>query len=477
MEKYIDIHSHPALKPYSRSYASGKINSRKVTDKSSIWYYNPPTLADKMLNYVGTLTKFSQSNFTALARGNAGIVCASLYPMEQGFVVPKFGTGPVADFLTNFVTEIGKDRVDHVQSAREYFSDLLGEYDYYRQLHGVKIPVNRADKCEYRLVKSFKEIHENEVSKDNIISVIITIEGGHAFDTGLGKYTASPAKVLDNVYKVKNWEYRPLFVTLAHHFYNDLVGQSVSLAPLLTKMLDQSRGLHTGFTDLGRQVVDALLDNKDGKRIFIDIKHLSPVARQEYFAMLDSRYAGEQIPIIMSHGAVNGYHSSDDKTVKIPSSLGMFNDSEINFYDVEILELGKRGGLLGIQMDERRLADPALLKQIDGKVARKKILYYRSKLFWNQVRHMAEVLDNAGYFAWGVQSVGTDFDGIVDPLNGFWTAEELPFLDDYLLKHAYNYMQQDGKKLKLAGNRGIDPEEIVSRVMTDNAYEFFRKFF
>jgi microsomal dipeptidase-like Zn-dependent dipeptidase len=139
--------------------------------------------------------------------------------------------------------------------------------------------------------------------------------------------------------------------------------------------------------------------------------------------------------------------------------------------------MAKRGGILGIQMDERRLADMALLKQIDGKIARRKILYYRSKLFWNQVRHMAEVLDGAGHFAWGVQSVGTDFDGVVDPLNGFWTAEELPFLDDYLLKHAYNYMQTEGRNLKQAGNRNIDHEEIVSRVMTDNAYEFFRKYF
>jgi microsomal dipeptidase-like Zn-dependent dipeptidase len=477
MDKYIDIHCHPALKPYSRSYTSGKKNSQKKTDKSSIWYYNPPTLADKLLNYVGTLTKFSQSNFSALAGGNVGIICASLYPMEKGFVVPSFGTGAVSDILANFVTEIGKERVNHVQAAKEYFSDLEGEYDYYRQLHGVKILLNRTDRYEYRLVKSFNEILENEMSKDNIISVIMTIEGGHALNTGLGKFNASPEKVLENVQKIKNWEYRPFFITLAHHFYNDLVGQSRSLATILAKMLDQSQGLSTGFTDLGKKVLEALLDNKDGKRILIDIKHLSPLARKQYFEILATKYAGEKIPVIASHGAVNGYHSFDNQVVKIPGSLGMFNNSEINFYDAEIVEMAKRGGLIGIQMDERRLADLALLKQIDGKVARRKILYYRSKLFWNQVRHIAEVLDEAGIFSWGIQSVGTDFDGIVDPLNGFWTAEELPFLDDYLLKHAYNYMQNEGKNLKQAGNRNIDHEEIVSRVMTDNAYEFFRKNF
>jgi hypothetical protein len=87
------------------------------------------------------------------------------------------------------------------------------------------------------------------------------------------------------------------------------------------------------------------------------------------------------------------------------------------------------------------------------------------------------VLDEAGHFGWGIQSIGTDFDGVVDPLNGYWTSEELPYLDDYLLKHAYNYMQTDGRKLKQDRNRDIDPEEIVSRVMTDNAFEFFSKYF
>lgn len=170
-------------------------------------------------------------------------------------------------------------------------------------------------------------------------------------------------------------------------------------------------------------------------------------------------------------------HSHEDPVVKIPASHGVFNAADINFYDVEFVEMAKRGGVIGLQMDERRLGDAALLKQVNGKVARRKIMFHRSKLFWNQVRHIAEVLDGAGHFGWGIQSVGTDFDGVVDPLNGFWTSEEMPFLDDYLLKHAYNYMQSDGKSLIQTRNKKIDPEEIVSRVMTDNAMEFFSKYF
>lgn len=102
MEKYIDIHCHPGMKPYSHSFSAGKINSRNKNHKNSIWHQDAPTLTDKLLNYVGTLTKFSQSDYTTLARGNVGLICASLYPIEKGFLVPGFGTGPVADILANF---------------------------------------------------------------------------------------------------------------------------------------------------------------------------------------------------------------------------------------------------------------------------------------------------------------------------------------------------------------------------------------
>jgi hypothetical protein len=128
MEKHIDIHCHPAMKPYSRSFTKGKANSKKIADKNSVWHYDPTTMADKMLNYVGALTKFSQSNFSSLANGYVGIICASLYAMEKGFLVPSFGSGPVADILSDFVMEIGKERVNQVQQAKDYFTDLEDEY-------------------------------------------------------------------------------------------------------------------------------------------------------------------------------------------------------------------------------------------------------------------------------------------------------------------------------------------------------------
>jgi microsomal dipeptidase-like Zn-dependent dipeptidase len=225
--------------------------------------------------------------------------------------------------------------------------------------------------------------------------------------------------------------------------------------------------LNTGFTPLGLEVVDRLLDDSENKRILIDIKHMSRKSRLEYFQLLDTKYAGKDIPVVASHGAVIGGNTDRH----------LFLNSDINLFDDEIVRVGSTGGLFGLQLDERRIAAHGdfQLKKTHG-LERRKVLFYSSFLVWRQMQHIAELLDSQGLFAWGIQSIGSDYDGMIDTINGFWTAENFPTLEDYLLMHAYNYMSGDGKNLKNAFNK-IDPEEIVDRMMGDNAYNFVMNFY
>jgi microsomal dipeptidase-like Zn-dependent dipeptidase len=94
-------------------------------------------------------------------------------------------------------------------------------------------------------------------------------------------------------------------------------------------------------------------------------------------------------------------------------------------------------------------------------------------LVWNQIRHIAEVLDANGQYAWGIQCLGTDFDGIIDPIDGYWTATQIDDLDDYLLMHVYNYVKEVKIPcpLQQERNKKIAPEKIVDRFMTGNALD------
>jgi microsomal dipeptidase-like Zn-dependent dipeptidase len=474
MKYFADIHTHPTMKSYGHSFPA-KENSKKTLSKNSVWYYDPPNVFDKLIELIGGIVKYRQSSLSSMGFGNAGIVFASLYPIERGFFDNKLGTGEFNDMLLNFVTSVGKRRIDFIQSITDYFPDLENEYEFLKQLDGQIVKLADRSNYKYDLAKNATDIdiilNEDKLqeTRTNAIAIILTIEGAHVFGTGINSET-NPADrnyVLGNVEKVKNWDHRPAFMGLAHHFYNELCGHAKSLSGVVSKATSQNYGINAGFTQLGKEVVDRLLDNLEGNRILIDIKHMSRTARLEYFNLLETKYKEEDIPVIVSHGAVIG--NEQDKH--------LFLDDDINFYDDEILKVASTNGLFGLQLDERRIAaaGDSVLKKSHG-MERRKVLFHSSLLAWRQIQHIAELLDSNGLFAWGIQSLGSDYDGMINPINGYLTAEDYPALSDYLLMQAYNYMKGNSGNLSQPFNR-IDPEELVNRVMGDNAYNFLKKYY
>jgi len=346
-------------------------------------------------------------------------------------------------------------------------------------------------KWEYRLTNNFDDIINNLDDK-NIIWVILSIEGCNVFNTGLDK-CVDEEEVLRNVHTIKvNWEYKPLFISLAHHFHNELCGHAESFSELIAFLLDQKEGLDTGFTPLGIKVLHELLKNSDKNRIYIDVKHMSIQSRKKYYDILNTRYKDEPIPIIVSHGAVNGLKLFDKRCVEIPSSYGKFNRLDINIFDFEIVKICETGGFLGIQPDSRRIAsvhmlDKAKRTNISGIwkilykifrcINRKKIRKNMARLVWNQIQHIAEVLDRDDLLAWGTATLGSDFDGMVKPLEGYWTAEAFNLLRNDLIEHACDYKDNTSdKQWKRTENQTITAEEIVDNFMCKNALRFLKDY-
>ena len=471
---YIDLHCHSAMKPYGKSYnykTIGKNNPHR-NRSNSIWRYNPPSVADKLINYIINLTKFSQSNFTSLAKGGVHIICVSLYPIEKWFFVNKIKNEFISDIAANFATGVGKKRIDAVQAMNDYFKDLEMEYDFYKQLDGkvVRLPEG---KFRYKLVKNYQEIKTikaEDQDKITTICVVLSIEGMHVLNQRIDK-APNEANFMANLQKIRNWEHPPFFVAIAHHFWNHLCGHAESFTKLVKKKVDQSEGLNTGFTDLGIKVVNELLSTNNGKQILIDLKHMSVASRVDYYKLIDSKAAYKKIPLIVSHGAANGLQSFDKRKQQGSVVATKLNAVDINFFNEELIRIAKSKGIFGLQLDERRVANKNTLKNTKHSLKRSKIMHYRSELLWNQVQHILEVLDGAGLFAWDCLAIGSDYDGIIDPLNGFWTTEELPFLADFLERHAFNYMKTAGFKVK---ENNIAADEIIARIMSLNGARFLK---
>jgi microsomal dipeptidase-like Zn-dependent dipeptidase len=387
------------------------------------------------------------------------------------------GTGLPGDIIGNLVTGLGKKRIDHVQKMTDYFTDLEMEYDFYKQLDGHKVRID-GTWHQYKIISSFSEIEESREEGVNTIYVVFSIEGAHVFNGGLGMMgkTADTDEVLANVDKVKKWDKPLFFMGVTHHFNNEMVGHAKSLSGIVSKSCDQTEGMNSGISELGWKVIRKLLDNTNGRRVLIDLKHMSVQSRNEYYRFLETEHRGEIIPLIVSHGAVTGLRSHSEKVEDDLFNFGKFQTNDINFYDDEIIKIADSGGLFGIQFDERRLGSEAELKKTGPNLGRRKMLFHKSKLVWNQIEHIAEVLNRNNRFAWGIQCIGTDYDGMVNPLNGFWTAEDMPIFDSYLEKHAYNFIASSASD-NLKDYNKTTASEIVERFMRTNAYHFLKKNF
>lgn len=497
MNHSIDLHCHPSLKSYGRSFSTSNPgeNPKDRSKRSSIWHYDPPQGLDIPLNKLIGLTRFSQSDLTAVAYGNIQIICASLYRVEHGLVNFNFtGTGNLTDFAANFISGLGIDRINYLQNHKGYFSDLEKEYDYYKSLDGVLIPFKDDIKRKYIIVKNYTDLEEkirqaeSEIDCQTIF-IILTIEGAHHFFDNREQIqpddvTTYKENVLINIRKIKNWHHKPFFITLGHHFYNGLCGHAESLRDFIQDLLtDQEFMMNTPVNSLGWEVIKELLDNTNGKRIHIDIKHMSYTSRVEYIRYLknerSAEYTAKQLPLIISHGACNGL-SSKENPVYHPGLEGTAKNmfvGDINFYDVELLEMARSGGIIGLQLDERRIGSKQYIKSLKKTFASTtERRHSNSKLLWNNIQHIVQLLDAHNLFAWDCIAIGSDNDGIIDPINLFWTSEYMDDLIQYIERHAFNFLNDTDIRFNVAANK-ISAAEVVQRIFYGNAKEFIRKYY
>ncbi len=463
--RFADLHCHPNLKTFGHSFSEVP---KSIKNKSHIWHKKNPTTATKMLNTLTGLTKFSQADFTTLFKANVKIAFVSLYPFEKGFFINGPLNGPISAQFANLVTSVGYNRIRHIQKHVDYFEDLTHEYNFLKG-SSQSLDIDGITK-KWRFTNTLEEL-ENVLMSDNEIAVITTIEGAHILNSGLSLYgkDSNEEEILDNVQKLKKWKNPPLFITFAHNFNNDLCGHARSLDPL-GPLVNQFDNLNKGFSPLGKKVIRALLTN-DPKSILIDIKHMSVKSRKEYYEILKQEYYNN-IPLIVSHGAVTGVDFNGDRNTGL--DRGFFCNDDINFYDDELINISVTKGLFAIQLDGNRLAPKRILKKSIFNFNDPKAHEYSSLIIWRQIQHIAEVLDRSNQPAWGIASIGSDFDGTINPLKGIWTAEYMPLLADQLLLLADNYLK--GKNpLQLPENKTITAEEIVEKFIFENALSFLRR--
>ena len=400
--------------------------------------------------------------------------------------------GPVRLWLQRTVIGYPRPRLDFMLSEKfDYWDEFERECRYFKSRDGVATPytthAGESAVGRYDLVRSGPHLDELREHPDAPLALIFSIEGGHVFSMGPGEERVPDELIFERIKRLKEWPHPILFITLAHHFDNGICGHARSLVDIASHLMDQRERLYRGLEregDLGLRVVRALydldgnLEDLGGRRVLIDAKHLSPLTRKQLYAEVLEPVAaraaegrGRTIPLIFSHVGYSGVPTLDEH---IGSALeeddnffaGEFNAWGINVCDEDLRMVHRTGGMLGICLDRRIAGVRPKAKpgpEEAGDIVAKQIFAMIDIMQADFKSGSAEYLA-----AWDTMCLGSDYDGVIDPIPGYETAETLPRLRDDLAERLAAAQASRG-----IAEIGVD--ELVEKICWRNAYEFARR--
>lgn len=373
--------------------------------------------------------------------------------------------GPLRQALHVLFLDYPMARVRHLISGDyDYFDELEREYAFLLARdgqHGAATAIALGTDGEvtpfesrgrYELVRDPAHLDEILARDDGSMAFVLSIEGAHVFTMHAPDDRRLPeTEIFERIDRVRQWEHPVMVMTPAHHFDNGICGHARSLIDMGQHVMDQSRRLNEGFEhvdDLGARVFRRLLDLDDdlndlgGRRMVIDGKHLSARTRKEFYDRIvrpynernaqqddEHRRRFPPIPVVLSHTGYNGVGSLDELMAYAPGEKddwhsGAFNAWSINACDEDVRMVHASGGLLGVCLDRRiagampgrpmprELEIDLVLRQI---LAMVDVIWLDDRLSRDERRR-----------AWDMICLGSDFDGVIQPIADVPTAAQLP---------------------------------------------------
>lgn len=520
----VDIHCHPSGKPYMSGRAHQQHSPfESYNNEIQGWLLNRLNRQIENLSHIRLAT---QSNFDNLHAGNVRVVIASITPLERAFLVVNQKAGSflndtIKDLVTekktpwedtvkskvvNALTGFYVDDIDFIKkSILHYFREgFLPEYNYFTSFHDKE---SAAGGYKIKFVKNYQEIEDIMNAGSNTICVVLSIEGAHALAkevpnlghlrrmqgishkndpanfTALGDY-------VNNIEKLKKLDFVPLFVTFNHHFWNGLGGHARSLMKLVGTFVSQDEGLNEGLKEIGKEVINYLLRTDNGPRVLIDIKHMSPLCRKEFYAFIETKYwkKNDLFPVICSHTGVVSKSRTlqnlmmQDDNAELHNNSNYLHENSINLCAEDVLVIAKTNGLIGIQLDEKRIAGNDIIdviKQDESKSSQELRMQYVKVLFANLFEIVKTVNSKKG---WDIISIGSDYDGLINHLDFYPTTADMPSLREDMLQFLLNPVEisQPGFNYSVPLAQinklmfGLDAGVIIDKVFADNAMNFLK---
>src|SRR5688572_1406773 len=394
MALVFDLHFHPLAKRFLNEFDDEKRRNEAYTQP--VWVPRIGQVVDAAIGHILE----TQACVSEAIKGEVLLGVACIVSTEYVFACGKgilnlleyelFGRdvfAPLDNRLFDYINE----------SQGSYHSLFKKELEFYKWAAGL-LPQSKPASVIINLVN--RKAEGGARLAEGKLNLLLAIEGGHNFsEQRINNPTAipDPASLIMEYRKDRSVDF--LYLTLTHlsHVKEQLLC-SHAFGFKLVNGIPEARPQIDGLTNLGKQVVNACMNNKiNDKPILIDIKHMSLQGRRDFYAyrktLLHSP-TDEFIPptatdgkpwwpIVATHMGVTGYDSSalgnfieeygiekgNELSVrvklsrqiaaKLPVGLGLskvfFNPATIGLCDDDITEIAISDGLIGISLDARIL--------------------------------------------------------------------------------------------------------------------------
>lgn len=493
---FIDIHVNSSKKPF---------NSRSAGLKYGLWapMFHECGYEDEqsktVMQSIGLIApKQSQSHFEAMIKGNSRIACLNISPIEQQFIGSN---GVLTDknkkITISCVSGIDANQLFLRRKEIDYFKDLVEHISFVERFENKPYMIN-SFAYEFMLIRNRGDLEA--VAKDpGKLGMVLTVEGGHALghsiyiNDGITSLEEYRELILENVDRLKGA--RPLidgsdefldvpilWLSLCKSYDNGFGGVAVSLNKAQQSIFSKVDGSNSKETKLGVDVIERLISKDKGRRILIDVKHMSVDFRARYYKTIErSEILGDGIPVVCSHCGISGlpkknalYRKKDEDSKNNNNYLNHWQQN-LNLEDISKIYSSR--GLIGITLDKTVLAGQTGITEIastlPNTVQRRRACI---KMLMANILTVIQAINDAA--AWNIISIGSDFDEMLEPLDAYATAEDLPQLAldiQRFLERPENihdlFTEEQIRELMF----DLTPAEITNMIMNLNAYNFIRR--
>lgn len=408
---YFDLHLHPALKSF--------LTDPRPEKRDDCW----KTYRNFIDFLVGNIID-SQASLEQLNRSQTTVSVAAIYALEEGLDDIFLVTG-----ILPLVSHLDRKMVRELRPV-SYFDRFLEKVKHLENSLTI-----RGEESAFTIVSQGADIDPLRNT------LLLAVEGAHILE---GSPEVAPLSRLE---ELKNFRHKIFYLTLCHFIRNPFCTQAfaMKLVDVRKKPIFLPRG--TGLTDLGKTLIQRAYQTENGRRILIDVKHMSLSSRQDFYAFKASDASMKDQPIIASHVAVTGMswaysarcesfqeakylEELDQWAIEYTKPAGLrlgkeqatFNPATINLFDEDIQEIINSGGLIGIMLDQRQLGvNKKVSEYFAGEDFRRHCEVEGSPEEWSAPEELQEIMTNTsdGRFIRGQQmNAYRDLFNVKNPLRG-----------------------------------------------------------